>query len=536
MNSPETQPHNYLMIRLPMRWVAFFILGISLISGIATITIRFEQLQYMADTYYHPYLVKAGLSDNFYILYFLLLESLLALAFAVTGGMIALRGSATWMTILAAIALMLFGVSVPPPLHALVAQQGALDLPLKLLRSVGLASFIIFFYVFPDGRFALGWTRIGAIALVAWSLLCPFFYQLDPYQLPHPFPFVVLAGWLSTAVVAQLYRYFRLTEPTQRQQTKWVVFGLTIAVLGDFVTHIAWYFFPSLQPGPDWLILLLHHPFFIVSQLLIPLSIGFSILHFGLWEIDFIINQTVIYGLLTTVLAAIWATLAKLLEGLFAEFLGSSATPIATGFAVLVVGLAFGATRKYLETFVNTYFYPNKVNLSRDFVEILPEARATVSSSELEEILISRILELFDISYGVIFLCNENQPSHFISVGDVEPEMIESFACDAPAFNQVRQGMVVKQPDNHVFPLLVPLILRQTKEPKFMGVLALGPMQKGREYSLNELWMFKRFASQAGTAIYIAQINTENYQKLEQKITVLEQKIDRLNSQSLLSH
>jgi hypothetical protein len=536
MNSHETQPPNYLMIRLPVKWIALFILGISLIAGVASLVTRFEQLQYLAATYYHPYLVKAGLSDGFYIWLFLLTESLLALAFAITGGLIALRGPATWMTILAAIALMLFGVSVPPPLHALVVQQGALELPLRLLRAIGLTLFIIFFYVFPDGRFVLRWTQILAIALVGWSLLWPFFPQLDPYQLPHPFPFVVLSGWLITAVVAQLYRQARLTEPTQQQQTKWVVFGLTAAVIGDFITHIAWYIFPSLQPGPDWLILLVHHPFFILSQLLIPLSIGVSILHFGLWEIDFIINQTLIYGLLMTFLAASWATIAKLLEGLFAQVSGPSAAPLATGFAVLVVGLAFGATRKYLETFIDHYFYPNKVHLSRDFVEILPEARTTISSSEFLEILINRVLEMFNITYGAIFLCDNDSQTQFVSVGDVELEMVKLFACNTPLLNQVRQGTVVRRPDDGVFPLLVPLLLRQTKQPKFIGVLALGPMQRGRQYSLSELWTFKRFASKAGTAIYIAQINTANYQKLEQKIAVLEQQINTLESQHYSSH
>jgi GAF domain-containing protein len=113
-------------------------------------------------------------------------------------------------------------------------------------------------------------------------------------------------------------------------------------------------------------------------------------------------------------------------------------------------------------------------------------------------------------------------------VGDIEMEMVKSFACNAPLLNQVRQGSVVKRPDDGVFQLLVPLIMRQTKQPKFIGVLALGPLQKGRQYSLNELWTFKRFASQAGTAIYIAQLNTANYQKLQQKITILEQQINIL--------
>ena len=533
MNSNATDPRSYLMVRLPMKWIAFFILGLSLVAGVTTIVIRHEQLQYLAATYYHPYLVKAGLSDGFYIWYFLLTESLLALAFAVAGGIIALRGPATWMTVFAAIALMLFGVTVPPPLHALVVQQGSLDLPLRLLRATGLALFIIFFYIFPDGRFVLRWTRILTIGLVGWSLLWLFIPLLDPYRLPHPFPFVVLSGWLITAVVAQLYRQSHLTEPAQKQQTKWVVFGLTAAVLGDFLCHIAWYLFPSLQPGPDWLILFLHQPFFIVSQLLVPLAVGVSVLRFGLWEIDFIISQTLVYGLLTTFLAAGWATIAKLLEGLFNTAFGSSAAPLATGGAILVVGLAFGATRKYLEAFVNSRFYPNKMNLSQDFVEILPESRSTISSSELSEILLNRILEMFDITHGAIFLCDDDRQSQFVSVGNIDLEIVDSFACNTPLVNQARQGSVVKRPDDRVFPLLVPLVLRQAKQSKFIGVLALGPLNKGRQYSLDELWTFKQFANKAGTAIYIAQINTDHYQKLQQKIMVLEQQVNSLKSQPL---
>jgi hypothetical protein len=59
------------------------------------------------------------------------------------------------------------------------------------------------------------------------------------------------------------------------------------------------------------------------------------------------------------------------------------------------------------------------INLSRDFVEILPEARATISSSELLEILISRVLEMFNITHGAIFLCDDNRQSQFVSVGNV---------------------------------------------------------------------------------------------------------------------
>ena len=206
-----------------------------------------------------------------------------------------------------------------------------------------------------------------------------------------------------------------------------MVFGLTAAVIGDFTTHIAWYIFPSLQQGSDWLILFIHQPFFIVSQLLVPLSIGFSILRLGLWEID-----------------------------------------------------------------------------------------------------------LFNITYGAVFLCcNVDEHPQFVSMKNVKPEMVGSFAWDDRLMNKIHQGLVMKQPENSVFPLLVPLTMQLTKQkqPELMGVLALGPLEHGRQYSLDELWTFKRLASQTGTAIYIAQLNTANYQHLQQKIIVLEQRLNLLESQ-----
>jgi hypothetical protein len=63
-----------------------------------------------------------------------------------------------------------------------------------------------------------------------------------------------------------------------------------------------------------------------------------------------------------------------------------------------------------------------------------------------------------------------------------------------------------------------------------LGVLALGPRQDGRQYSIDELWTFKILANRAGTAIYIAQLNMENTLKLRQKINALEERVKALES------
>ncbi|KAM3095093.1 GAF domain-containing protein [Phormidesmis sp. 146-35] len=530
VNATATLLSGHAPIPAKIRQIVFVILLVTCATGIANVFGRFDQLCHLAATYYHPYLAQAGLSDSFYVWYFLSSETLLALTFAITGSIIALHPSTTWVTLFAAIALMLFGVTVPPPMHALVTLQGSIHPILCFVHAIGFALFVIFLYIFPDGRFVPRWTGLLAIVLIAWSVMWPFYPPLNPYRWTHALPFLVLNFWFATGIGIQIYRYTHISSPVQQQQTKWVVFGLTAAVLGDFVTHIAWYIFPSLEKGPDWMLQIGHQPFFIASQLLAPLAIAVSILRYGLWEIDFIINRAVVYGLLTTVLAAVWTAIAKLLELAFAEVIGESAIPLVAGLAVLGVGLIFGPVRQRLETWVNRHFYPHKLDLSRDFVEFLPEARATIDLSDLLQILIHRTLEILHILHGAIFIKDANDQLQLAEVQHLSPEAVQSIEWSDRSLDQMHKGEVSRQPESSAFSLLVPLMLQRGEQSELIGVLALGPRQDGRQYSMDELWTFKKLANRAGTAIYIAQLNRSNTLKLKQQMIALENRVKLLES------
>lgn len=513
-----------------IRRIVFVLLLITCAAGVANVSGRLEQLRQLAATYYHPYLIQIGLSDEFYVWYFLSSETLLALTFAITGGMIALHRSTTWVTLFAAIALMLFGVTVPPPMHALVTLQGSIHPLLCFVHAIGFALFVIFLYIFPDGRFVPRWTGILAVILIVWSIMWPFYPPLNPYRWTHALPFLVLNFWFATGIGIQIYRYTHISNPIQQQQTKWVVFGLTAAVLGDFVTHIAWYIVPSLQPGPDWMLQIGHQPFFIASQLLAPLAIVMSILRFGLWEIDFIINRAVVYGLLTTGLAAAWTASAKLLEVMFAKVIGISAVPVAAGLAVLGISLLFGPARQKLETWVNQHFYTHKLDLSRDFVEFLPEARATIDFAELLRILVHRTLEILHILHGAIFLKDAHNQFRLAEVQHLPSKAAQSIEWNDKLLDLLQKGEVVKQAETSDFSLLVPLVLHRGERSELIGILALGPRQDGRQYSMDELWTFKTLSNRAGTALYIAQLNMETTLKLQQQIQALEERVRLLEA------
>jgi hypothetical protein len=86
----------------------------------------------------------------------------------------------------------------------------------------------------PDGRFVPRWSRWFALALIA--LTVPnFFFPDSPLnwgRWPGWMGFPVFATILGSGVLAQVYRYRKVSMPSQRRQTKWVVFGFVAGITG----------------------------------------------------------------------------------------------------------------------------------------------------------------------------------------------------------------------------------------------------------------------------------------------------------------
>jgi hypothetical protein len=136
---------------------------------------------------------------------------------------------------------------------------------------------IIAGFIFPDGRFIPRWTVWLLCPVAAYVAYYLYVVVLNLPQLPFipqpDFPTYKLAAisglksglgshapyttlsalrhapdvLIVLMLVAQVYRYRRVSNPVQRQQTKWVVFGVTLAVMGSFLMSAAYY----LPVGPD---------------------------------------------------------------------------------------------------------------------------------------------------------------------------------------------------------------------------------------------------------------------------------------------
>ncbi len=168
----------------------------------------------------------------------------------------------------------------------------------SVLTYVGYITWMLFFYLFPSGRFVPRWTRWLALIYGVFFFGLWTFTPFGPESWPPPlFSAAVLAVWGSFPV-AQIYRYARISSQTERQQTKWVVFGVAVAVAGTLATIFtigAAVDLPPRDVGARMLSMLLMD----ASGLMIPLSIGVAMLRSRLYDIDIVINRTLVYGSLT---------------------------------------------------------------------------------------------------------------------------------------------------------------------------------------------------------------------------------------------
>ncbi len=241
----------------------------------------------------------------------------------------------------------------------LVLIAGALFWPMLLLAGPALALF------FPDGRLpgrrwrapiSIGAGLIGLALLV--GLVRP--GSVDPENDLPPNPigidaiprglfdaieatsFVVLIATVGVAVASVIVRYRRAT-PDERHQLKWFVFAVTIwALLLPMSLYGSSIILASVSLG---------------TLILLPASILIAITRYRLYEIDTLINRTLVYVPLVGIVAGFYAACVALLQRVFVAFTGNTSDGAAV-ISALILAAIFTPVRKSIEGFVDRRFKP----------------------------------------------------------------------------------------------------------------------------------------------------------------------------------
>jgi hypothetical protein len=183
-----------------------------------------------------------------------------------------------------------------------------------------------------------------------------------------------------------------VSTPLQRQQTKWVVAGIAFA-FGPLVIGLTLDFTLLTQLFPkSSLVTTLVQWFFDLLLLLFPLSLGFAILRYRLWDIGVLINRTLVYGALTITLGLIYAGLVIGLQALLRGFI-SQTNAVAIVISTLAIAALFQPLRRRLQHLIDRRFYRRKYDAARTLAAFSATLRNEVDLATLSEQVVAVVEE-----------------------------------------------------------------------------------------------------------------------------------------------
>jgi serine/threonine-protein kinase len=155
----------------------------------------------------------------------------------------------------------------------------------------------------------------------------------------------------------------------QRQQTKWVLFGMIITVL--FVgAYVVVFNVLGYGKNPSLVLSLVARVLRQLSLMIVPATMAIAVLRYRLWDIDFAINRSLVYGSLTTILLTLFALSLRAISTLAQ---GYSAGPlIAMLVSTVIFALIFQPLNRGLQTFVDRQFYHIYIDYQRAGRSVLP--------------------------------------------------------------------------------------------------------------------------------------------------------------------
>jgi len=316
----------------------------------------------------------------------------LALLLAIIGVSLGVSTLIIWrrpddpMALLVALLLVTLG---PTLVTATAPEASQWLVPDKGVTFLTEAFLLLVFSLFPTGRFVPRWMRWNVVVWLAVQVLPPLFHVAPVSRNTSAYHLGWLAFLSEIALVAlvQVYRYRRVSGPLERQQTKWVVFGLAGPTLVNvLVSGLALLFPLAVERNP--LLLMAYNEVGFVLGLAVPLAFGVAILRYRLWDIDTLINTALVYGLLTGLLAALYAGLILGLQSLAGLLTGQAAQPLVLVVSTLVIAALVQPLRRRLQALIDRRFYRQKYDAAKTLAAFSATLRQEVDLEQIRELLI----------------------------------------------------------------------------------------------------------------------------------------------------
>jgi hypothetical protein len=356
------------------------------------------------------------------------------LAFPLVGALIASRrptNSIGWICLAVGLLWMLNILSGGYGNYGLLASPGSVPFPVAIgsqaewigPATVGLlGTFLIL--LFPDGRLPsrrwrpLAWLSgtllvLGSVGSALASGPLPDLGGVrNPFGL-EGYPWIsgardavsLLLSLCMLASASSLVLRYRRSGDEVREQIKWIAFAASVVALGVSGAVVLGTFAPDAGGGthPLWVGLL--EDAITLSFAGIPIAVGFAVLKYRLYNIDLIINRTLVYGLLTALLAALYFGGVAMTQVIFRALTGQEEQPqLAIVVSTLVIAALFNPLRRRIQSLIDRRFYRSKYDARKTLEAFSARLREETDLDALNAELVGVVRETMQPAHVSLWL------------------------------------------------------------------------------------------------------------------------------------
>ena len=294
------------------------------------------------------------------------------------------------MALYLAFYLLLYGILFVGPLEHFMPYwfPATGDLALQLQSvAFGLPTLILVL-IFPNGQFMPRWTRwlvlTGVVIMLGTALSVRDFSEVLRINTPAAqIGYGLFGAWFLVALLVQGYRYRRVYTPTERAQTKWILYGFLASLALLFLVSIPYTYVQNLPPGtpiPWWSAL--GGVGWWLGLMIQPLALTVAILRARLWDIDVIVRRTITYALVTALLVVVYFGSVIGLQRIFVGIAGEQ-PEFVTVLSTLAIAALFVPLRNRIQNVIDKRFYRKKY----DAQQVLQKFAVTVrDETDLENL------------------------------------------------------------------------------------------------------------------------------------------------------
>jgi hypothetical protein len=367
------------------------------------------------------------------------LASALLLAFPIVGALIASRHPRNpigWIFLADGLLWFLTGLMDYYSIYG-VASPGSIPFPVGVagvnnflwVPAVGLLGTYAIM-LFPDGRLPsrrwrpLAWLSGAVIVVLSVGVAIspgpllnlggirnPFELELPPWVEVALYAVLPLLPLCMLASVGSLVARYRRVVGEERQQIKWISFAASVVGVMYLIAMVTSFAFPSgawmAAGSPLWLDLVAYAA--LASFTGVPIAVGFAVLRYRLYDIDVVINRTLVYGSLTAMLVGVYVGSIVVLQGLVRALTGQE-SQLAIVASTLAVAALFNPLRRRIQGFIDRRFYRRKYDAAKTLEAFSAKLRDETDLDALNAELVGVVRETMQPTHVSLWLRPDPPP------------------------------------------------------------------------------------------------------------------------------